>query len=103
MRYSEQVNPQKEKLTIETLRTFPGCEHYNDEEATEIVETIHKICHTAFELALSNKPNSNDFQFSIPLSKEETAVSPGKEVPDSNNKEPKACSACEFSIKKAKI
>ena len=44
-----------EKLTIEELRAFPGCEHYTDEQASEIVETIYQLCLLLFDMAAANK------------------------------------------------
>lgn len=40
----ELINPKKEPLTPEVLKTFEGFEHTSDEEA-------QNICHTSFEFA----------------------------------------------------
>ncbi len=34
------INPEKKTLTIETLRSFPGFEKLNDEEANEIIHSL---------------------------------------------------------------
>lgn len=35
------INPEKKPLTVETLRTFPGFEKASDEEANEIIFSLH--------------------------------------------------------------
>ncbi len=40
---SQKLNPKKEPLTVEKLRSFPGCQQYTDQEATEIVDTVHQL------------------------------------------------------------
>ncbi|MEK6614954.1 MAG: hypothetical protein AABZ32_02410 [Bacteroidota bacterium] len=35
------INPEKKPLTVETLRTFPGFEKVSDEEANEIIFSLH--------------------------------------------------------------
>lgn len=47
--FAKNINPKKEPLTIEKLRTFPGCEHYSDEEATRIVQTIEQLAIILFK------------------------------------------------------
>lgn len=34
---------QKTGLTIDKLRKFPGCEHYSDEEAAQVVDSLNKL------------------------------------------------------------
>jgi hypothetical protein len=41
--YAKKLNPKKEGLTIEKLRSFPGCEHYSDKEATEIIDSVNTL------------------------------------------------------------
>jgi hypothetical protein len=53
--FAQAINPKKEPLTIEKLRTFPGCEHYSDEEAEQIVQTIHQFAHILFECVSQTK------------------------------------------------
>jgi hypothetical protein len=31
-----------EKMTPEMLRCYPGCEHYNDEQANEIIDSLER-------------------------------------------------------------
>ena len=47
--FAQKVNPTKQPLTVEKLRGFPGCEHYTDEEAANIVQTIDQLSLILFE------------------------------------------------------
>jgi hypothetical protein len=47
--FAREINPAKQPLTIEKLRSFLGCEHYTDEEAASIVQTIDHLSHILFE------------------------------------------------------
>jgi hypothetical protein len=47
--FAENVNSAKQPLTIEMLRSFPGCEHYTDEEAASIIQTIEQLSLILFE------------------------------------------------------
>lgn len=51
--FAKSINPKKEPLTIEKLRTFPGCENYSDEEAAAILLTIAQLTHIMFELQMA--------------------------------------------------
>jgi hypothetical protein len=48
---ASKLNPQKEPLTAAKLRTFPGCEHYTEQEAEAIVQTIDQLTVILFECA----------------------------------------------------
>ena len=55
------INPKKEALTIGKLRAFPGCEQYNDEEATEIVQAIDLLTTIIFDCVTYHQyPNTNN-------------------------------------------
>ena len=69
--YIENLNPKKEALTAEKLKMFPGCEHYNDEQAAEIVKTIHLIALVLYENSRSEKSLSIDNQLVVNLKEEE--------------------------------
>jgi hypothetical protein len=43
IKYLEKTNPKKKPMTIERLRTYPGCENYTDEEAEDILKLLHKL------------------------------------------------------------
>ena len=47
--YAHKINPKKQTLTIEKLRSFPGCEHYSDEEAASIIKSFEQLTAIAFE------------------------------------------------------
>ena len=58
-----EINPQKEPLTTENLRTFEGFENLNSEEANLIVYTIHELCDIIYEyLKLIKSNESINFQ-----------------------------------------
>ena len=46
---AESLNPKKQPLTIEKLKTFPCCEQYSDEEATQIIQTFEQLTVIIFE------------------------------------------------------
>jgi hypothetical protein len=45
-----------EKHTPDWLRTFPGCDHYSDEEAIEIVNTLHSLAGMFYEVIMTGTP-----------------------------------------------
>lgn len=71
--FAHAINPAKEPLTVEKLRTFPGCEHYSDEEAEQIVQTIHQFAHILFECVSKAKvvplPDTNNISYLNPIKK----------------------------------
>ena len=71
IRYIENLNPKKEALTAEKLRIFSGCEHYNDEQAAEIVKVIHKIALILYENSRPDKSLLIDNQLVVNLKKKE--------------------------------
>ncbi|AEV98143.1 hypothetical protein A4D02_33670 [Niastella koreensis] len=70
---AQAINPKKEPLTVEKLRTFPGCEHYNDEEAEQVVQTIHQYALILFECVSKAKvvtlPDTNNISYLNPIKK----------------------------------
>lgn len=56
------INPNKEQLTVEKLKTFSGCENYSDEEATEIVLSIQILCKILFENFNQNISSNNNLK-----------------------------------------
>jgi hypothetical protein len=71
--FAQDINPKKEPLTIEKLRTFPGCEHYSDEEAEQVVQTIHQYALILFECVSKAKvvplPDTNNVSYLNPIKK----------------------------------
>ncbi|WP_142683021.1 hypothetical protein [Chitinophaga polysaccharea] len=51
-----------EEMTPELLRKFPGCEHYTDEQAKEIVFTIKQLAELLYDLALPKELHNVDCQ-----------------------------------------
>jgi hypothetical protein len=47
--FASKINPKREELTTETLRRFPGCEQYTEEEAIGIVQSIHQLTAIIFK------------------------------------------------------
>ena len=65
-------NPNNEKLTIEELRAFPGCDHYSDEECNEIIESLFQISMLLFDMADWKKGNSHlDVSDTIPFDQDD--------------------------------
>lgn len=52
------------KLTVEELRAFPGCEHYNDAEAQAIIDGLHAIAVFLFNTTIVDNsiPGENNFE-----------------------------------------
>ncbi len=71
--FAQAINPKKEPLTVEKLRTFPGCEHYSDEEAEQVVQTIHQYALILFECVSKAKvvhlPDTNKMSYLNPIKK----------------------------------
>lgn len=42
------------RMSIEKFRLFPGCAHYSDEEALQIIESLHQLGLIAFNTFRSN-------------------------------------------------
>lgn len=70
---AQAINPKKEPLTVEKLRTFPGCEHYSDEETEQVVQTIHQYALILFECVSKAKvvplPDTNTISYLNPIKK----------------------------------
>lgn len=47
--FAHKINPKRQPLTIEKLRSFPGCEHYSDEEAVNIIQSFEQLTAIIFE------------------------------------------------------
>lgn len=58
MKKSVGINPDRENLTPEKLKTFSGCEGLTDEAATETVFAIQTFANILYEL-MSEQTNTN--------------------------------------------
>ena len=45
------INPKRETLTANILRTFPGYENYSAEQALEVIDTLEKLSIILYEEA----------------------------------------------------
>jgi len=55
------LNATKENLTVEKLKTFSGCEHLSDEQATETVFALQTFANILYEL-MSEQPKNNELK-----------------------------------------
>lgn len=53
--FAHKINPKRQPLTIEKLRSFPGCEHYSDEEAAGIIQSFEQLTAIIFDATASNQ------------------------------------------------
>lgn len=61
--YAHKINPKRQPLTIEKLRSFPGCEHYSDEESQNILQSFEQLTAVIFEATVSGQnPCSSEGQ-----------------------------------------
>jgi hypothetical protein len=51
MTFAQKANPKMEHLTIEKLRSYPGCENYTDDQAVSIIQTLEQFALILFEIA----------------------------------------------------
>ena len=79
---NEHINPAgeenyREEHTPDGLRTVPGCEHYTDQEAKEIITTIHRLSDLLYELTM--------LENAVPLYKQNHSIDFPKFDDDMNN------------------
>jgi hypothetical protein len=53
--YLKQSNPSRKPVSIDRLRTYPGCENYTDEQAEEILKLLHELA----IIILETNPSKN--------------------------------------------
>lgn len=58
-------------LTAEKLRTFPGCEHYSDQEAEELINSIMQLTVFLLETLTQSKIHLIDNQQIVYLNEEQ--------------------------------
>ena len=56
----QSLNPKKEALTVEKLRTFEGFENTPEDEAEEIIYTIDTLCRIVQEYLMNQNLNENN-------------------------------------------
>ncbi|HMT75852.1 MAG TPA: hypothetical protein PKA77_17395 [Chitinophagaceae bacterium] len=70
----ENINPNSEKLTVDKLRIFPGCEGYTDAEAENIIASLELLSEICYNAAKENKTHSIDNQLTVSLCPKKTAA-----------------------------
>jgi hypothetical protein len=61
--HAHKLNPKREPLTIEKLRSFPGCAHYSDEEAAGIIQSFEQLTAILFEaISYGQNPCNSEAQ-----------------------------------------
>ena len=50
-----------EEMTPEILKEFPGCEHFTDDQAREVVTTIKLLAELLYNLALPKELHNVDY------------------------------------------
>ena len=71
---AQSINPQKEHLTVEKLKTFPGCEQYDDEQAKTIIQSLEQLALIIFGLTAQNPMICIDNQQDVSLYPEKNAT-----------------------------
>jgi hypothetical protein len=54
MSCAKRINPQREPLTVDKLREFPGFENYTDEQATQAIQSIEQLAFIIYECTSQN-------------------------------------------------
>lgn len=66
----ETTNPNKKPMTIERLRSYPGCEKYTDEEAGDIIQLLSELAVIVLEHVAHKKSTCIDNQQVVYLNSE---------------------------------
>lgn len=53
--FARNINSKKLVITIEKLRSFPGCEHYSDEEAANVIQSFEQLTAIIFDATTSKQ------------------------------------------------
>ena len=54
------INPEGNPLTVEILKSIPGCEHYNEAQALEIIQTLEKLSAICYSIVNTEKIHNID-------------------------------------------
>lgn len=57
----DRINPNKEELTVEKLRQFPGMENLSDERANKIVITLNAVATVLYNISKRSTNNGAYF------------------------------------------
>lgn len=69
-------------LTQALLKAFPGCEHYTDKQAEEVISTLRLLAEILYDLPMQKYLHNVDYQLEIDL---QTAVPENFEIPPFRN------------------
>ncbi len=58
----DKINPEEKPLTLELLKTFPGCEDYTEQQALEIIHSLEKLSAICYNIVNAEKIHSIDNQ-----------------------------------------
>jgi LEA14-like dessication related protein len=68
--YLKATNPRQQPLTVERLKSYPGCENYTDEQATKIIQILENLAVCMMALTTPENIQSIDNQLNVYLNKE---------------------------------
>ena len=71
--YLEKINHKKVPLTIERLRSYPGCEKYTEEEAEDIIQLLNELARIILEHVAYKNSICVDNQYIVYLNPETSA------------------------------
>lgn len=70
----ENINPNSEKLTVDKLRSFPGCEGFTDAEAENIIASLELLSEICYNAAKEIKTHNIDNQLIVSLYSKKSAA-----------------------------
>lgn len=71
IQFLQKNNPHQEPVTIDRLRSYLGCEHYNDDQAAEILDLLNQFALIVLELATSKDITCIDNQQVVYLNQDD--------------------------------
>lgn len=70
IQFLQKTNPRQESVTIERLRSYHGCEHYNDQQADEILNLLNQLALIILELEPQKQTTCIDNQHVVHLNQD---------------------------------
>lgn len=67
IQFLQKTNARQEPVTIDRLRNYPGCEHYNDQQADEILNLLNQLALIILELEPQEQTTCIDNQHVVHL------------------------------------
>lgn len=56
------INPDGNSLSVDILKIYPGCEHYTETQALEIIQTLEKLSAICYSIVNAEKIHTTDNQ-----------------------------------------